>query len=93
MHVLHHSPRLHNAEPGSRFRCAELRYVQGRLQTIHVSLENDIGLSPLSGRARSKDGASRPKGATAEKAVPFSKLPPFDRDAYNRRGRGGRVSA
>ena len=35
MQVLDHSPRLHNAEPRFSVSRRELRYVQGRLQTMH----------------------------------------------------------
>jgi hypothetical protein len=47
----------------------------GRLRTFHVSMET-ISARPRYGCARSKAGdlASRQEGATAEKAVPFSKL-------------------
>jgi hypothetical protein len=46
-----------------------------RLRTSHVCLETIVA-QPRYGSARSKAGdlASRQEGATAEKAVPFSKL-------------------
>ena len=69
-----------NAGSRLRFRSPTI-FLRGRLRG-----SSGFRLKPTSrglvGRVRTIEGrlpASRPEGATAEKAVPFSKLPPFDR--------------
>jgi hypothetical protein len=87
MHGLDHSPCFHNAESGSRFEGAPLRFVQGRLQSRHVSLWKPDWLCFIitSHTIERLRRLSRPEGATAEKAVPSSKTQPFDRDHSNRK--------